>query len=301
MRFSSIEAAVSSLSTPDPAALDFDGSDVDSARRVQRRSLRAPSQAEIEAAAQSPPPELAEIDALPDETGDFASTPAVRLLYRLAVEKATGLLVVELGPIRKEIYIRAGDPEFVSSNVAGELFGSYLVGQGVIASGELDMALAMMPSYGGKLGDTLVGLGLMKPLDVFRHLSQQVRDKLIDVCTWERGGYSWFADYENPRESFPLDLRSFEVLGAGAMAITEAGILSWAETIAHRSPKSAKNPALRPDHFQIGDWALRVYDMLDGSKTVWELAGRYTEDADRLDFLRVLFLLVQTDLAAFTG
>ena len=34
------------------------------------------------------------------------------------------LLVVQVGGIRKDIYVRAGDPEFVSSNAAGELFGS---------------------------------------------------------------------------------------------------------------------------------------------------------------------------------
>ena len=39
----------------------------------------------------------------------------------------------------------------------------------------------MLPQYAGKLGDTLVGMGLMKPLDVFRLLSQQVRDRVIDV------------------------------------------------------------------------------------------------------------------------
>ena len=107
-------------------------------------------------------------------------TSPLRVLFRLMTARATGLLVVAVGGIKKEIYVRDGQPEYVSSNVASELFGNYLVTKGVLSDGELAMALAMMPHYGGKLGDTLVGLGLLKPLEVFRHLTRQVRTKLID-------------------------------------------------------------------------------------------------------------------------
>ena len=164
-----------------------------------------------------------------DEEGDFSRIPPLRILYRLAVEKQSGLLVVEIGAITKEIYFVAGIPEFVSSNVARELLGEYLVSQKVISPGELAMALAMMPHFGGKLGDTLVGLGLMKPLDVFRHLTRQVRDKIIDVCTWQKGQYRWYKGKRNARESFPLGLDAFEIIGAGAFAISPEGLAALAE------------------------------------------------------------------------
>src|SRR5262249_35104042 len=134
-----------------------------------------------------------------DEAGDLAATSPIHVLYRLAVEKDSGLLVVEVPSGRgdsgviKEIFFSAGNPEYVTSNLARELFGEYLVAQRVIAPGELAMALAMMPHFGGRLGDTLVGLGLLKPLDVFRHLTRQVREKIVDVCTWHKGSYRWYA------------------------------------------------------------------------------------------------------------
>ena len=111
-------------------------------------------------------------------------------------------------------------PEYVTSNMASELLGNYLVARGALSSGELAMALAMMPHYGGKLGDTLVGLGLLKTLEVFRHLTVQVRQKLIDVCTWTKGTFGWYEGRALERNAFPLDLNPFEVLGAGAVSYT---------------------------------------------------------------------------------
>ena len=144
---------------------------------------------------------------MPDDAGDFSLTSPLRVLFRLMTARATGLLVVAVGGIKKEIYVRDGQPEYVSSNVASELFGNYLVTKGVLSDGELAMALAMMPHYGGKLGDTLVGLGLLKPLEVFRHLTRQVRTKIIDVCTWNKGGFAWYAGPREPARGVPARLQ----------------------------------------------------------------------------------------------
>src|SRR5688500_8785027 len=108
---------------------------------------------------------MVEIEETPEENADFAIIAPIRVLYRMTAHRHTGLLVAKVGGIVKEIYFRDGMPEYVSSNMSSELFGNYLVQQGVLSSGELAMALAMMPHYGGKLGDTLVGLGLLKPLE----------------------------------------------------------------------------------------------------------------------------------------
>ena len=187
----------------------------------QSRDIALPSPEELARKKPPTPPALSDIAEAPDDAGEFSLTSPLRVLFRLMTARATGLLVVAVGGIKKEIYVRDGQPEYVSSNVASELFGNYLVSKGVLSDGELAMALAMMPHYGGKLGDTLVGLGLLKPLEVFRHLTRQVRTKIIDVCTWNKGGFGWYAGRENPREAFPLDFNAFEILGAGAMALSD--------------------------------------------------------------------------------
>ena len=210
--------------------------------------------------------------------------------------RATGLLVVAVGGIKKEIYVRDGQPEYVSSNVASELFGNYLVAKGVLSEGELAMALAMMPHYGGKLGDTLVGLGLLKPLEVFRHLTRQVRTKIIDVCTWNRGSFAWYAGRENPREAFPLDFNAFEILGAGAMAVADDVIESWIAKHGSLRLRVARARRVGPERFEVKG-LVELCDMLDGRRSIGDLVEQQAERNDRLRVGRMLNLLEACDLA----
>jgi hypothetical protein len=166
----------------------------------------------------------------------------------------------------------------------------------VLSDGELAMALAMMPHYGGKLGDTLVGLGLLKPLEVFRHLTRQVRTKIIDVCTWNKGSFAWYAGRENPREAFPLDFNAFEILGAGAMAVSDDVIDSWIAKHATDRPRSSRARRVGPDRFEVKG-LIDLYDALDGHRTVAEIIDKHESREDRLRYGRMLALLDACELA----
>jgi hypothetical protein len=258
--------------------------------------IRLPTAQEIARAPKPRAPTLDEITETPAQQGDLGKTSPIKVLFQLVSSRADGLLVVSVGGIRKEIYIKDGLPTYVSSNMASELFGAYLVQEAAVSSGELDMALAMMPHFGGKLGDTLVGLGLMKPLDVFRMLTRQVRQKLIDVCTWNKGTYTWYPWRENHRESFPLDLDPYEVLGAGAMALPEDVLWRWSESVSSLRPRPTTRIAVRPEQFKIGPIAVDVLERLNGERTVSDLIVRGMGEVDRLDMLRVVFLFTETGI-----
>ncbi|HEY6174881.1 MAG TPA: DUF4388 domain-containing protein, partial [Kofleriaceae bacterium] len=242
------------------------------------------------------PPALSEIAEPPDDAGEFSTTSPLRVLFRLMTARATGLLLVAVGGIKKEIYVRDGQPEYVSSNVASELFGNYLVSKNVLSDGELAMALAMMPHYGGKLGDTLVGLGLLKPLEVFRHLTRQVRTKIIDVCTWNKGSFGWYAGRENPREAFPLDFNAFEILGAGAMALSDDFIEAWIARNAQLRLRATRTRRVGPERFEVKG-LIELCDLLDGKRTVLDLVESTVERGERLRTGRMLCLLESCDLA----
>jgi serine/threonine-protein kinase len=241
---------------------------------------------------------LDEITETPAQQGDLGKTSPIRVFFQLVSSRADGLLVVSVGGIRKEIYLKDGMPTYVSSNMASELFGAYLVQEGAVSSGELDMALAMMPHFGGKLGDTLVGLGLMKPLDVFRLLTRQVRQKLIDVCTWNKGTYTWYPWRENHRESFPLDLDPYEVMGAGAMALPEDVLWRWSESVSSTRPRPTTRFGVRPEQFKVGSLGKSVLEGLNGERTISDLIVRGLGSIDRLDMLRVVFLFMETGLVS---
>jgi hypothetical protein len=242
------------------------------------------------------PPVLIDIAEPADDAGDFGTTTPLRVLFRLMTARSTGLLVVAVGGIKKEIYVRDGQPEYVSSNVASELFGNYLVTKGVLSDGELAMALAMMPHYGGKLGDTLVGLGLLKPLEVFRHLTRQVRTKIIDVCTWTKGEFAWYSGRENPREAFPLDFNAFEILGAGAMSQADDVTDSWIAKNSSQRLRASKTRRVGPERFEVKGLT-ELFDSLDGKRTVGQLVNDQVDRAEQLKIGRMLCLLEACDLA----
>lgn len=299
MRYASIEDAISSISPDDadPAAIDFDESDV--ADRPRRsRPIEIPSPAEIaRAAVQTEPPELRDI-ATDDATltGDFSVTAPITVLFRLHTTRANGLLSAAVGGIKKEIYVRSGVAEYVTSNMASELLGNYLVGRGALSPGELAMALAMMPHYGGKLGDTLVGLGLLKPLEVFRHLTYQVRQKLIDVCTWTKGAFAWYEGAENQRTAFPLDLNSFEVLGAGAMAMRDDSIAGWMmERAASVVVRARARPQVELERFEIAGLPA-LYQRVDGNRTVGQIITESLDPGAQRRTARMLLLLEQCEV-----
>ena len=260
------------------------------------RNVPLPSAEDLARKRPPTPPALADIAEPPDDAGEFHTTSPLRVLFRLMTARATGLLVVAIGGIKKEIYVRDGQPEYVSSNVASELFGNYLVSKGVLSDGELAMALAMMPHYGGKLGDTLVGLGLLKPLEVFRHLTRQVRSKIIDVCTWNKGGFGWYAGRENPREAFPLDFNAFEILGAGAMALSDDHIEAWIAKNSAVKLRASRTRRVGPERFEVKG-LVQLCEQLDGKKPNSELIEASPDRNERLKVGRMLCLLEACDLA----
>ncbi len=233
---------------------------------------------------------------VPTERGRFRNTSPIRLLYRLAIDKVEGLLLTEgrAGTL-KEAYFSNGHPEFVASNVKSEHLGDFLVAKGVLSAEELSRAVSVLGHFGGRLSDTLVGLGLLEPLEVFRLLSLQAGEKLVDVCTWRRGRYRWYAGRENPWKSRRLHLNTFEILGQGASLMAVEDVVAWAKSIADKRPFGAiEGPQL--DRFGLGETIHKAYDMLDGSVTISELAGRIPILEARLQFLRILYLLIECDL-----
>jgi len=232
-----------------------------------------------------------------DLRGDFRDTSPTRLFARLASERETGQLLVERGPIVKEIFFVDGTPEYVSSNIPSERFGEYLVARGVISAGELSMALAILPRFQGKLGDTLVGLNLLRPLEVFRHLTRQVRDKIIDVFGWTSGGFRYDRGKTNTREAFPLGLDAFEIVGAAVAGLPLDVVRARLDRLADKRVRRLERARPTPEAFRVGAGPRELWQRLDGKRTVGEWMRRYDQPDQLVTLCRTLFLLLETDLA----
>jgi serine/threonine-protein kinase len=233
----------------------------------------------------------------PDSAGDVSVITPMRLFSDLALAGETGLLHFELRDVQKEIFLVGGAPESVSSSDPAERFGEYLVGRGILGPGDLDLALSMLPHYNGKLGDTLVALGLLRPLDVFRLLSQQVRDRVIDVFKWTEGTFAFYRGVTNRQENFPLGLDTFEILGAGVVSLAPDLLEQRFAPLFDYRPTATRRARLQPEAFRIGPTPREVLEMLDGARTLRDWVDQYADPDERVTFLRSLYLLVETDLA----
>jgi serine/threonine-protein kinase len=116
---------------------------------------------------------------------------------------------------RKELYFVNGKLHHVASSNAHELLGEYLVRRGKLGREELDLALAVLPRYSGRMGDTLISMGLVGPVDIFRAIRDQGRDRVADLFLWRGGQLTFYRGQTAPTVEFPLDLELPAIMLAG--------------------------------------------------------------------------------------
>jgi len=235
----------------------------------------------------------------PDAAGDLSVLGSMRVLAGLALARETGLLSFVHEDRKKEIFVAAGAPEYVDSSVPSERFGAYLVARGVLRASDLERALATLPRFSGKLGDTLVGLGLLRPLDVFRLLSEQVKDRVIEVFSWMRGSFAFYRGVRNEQESFPLGLDTFEILGAGVLTLSFEQLSRRFAVLLDRAPVRVGRARVEPEAFRLGPTPREVWQLFDGSRPLRSWLGQLASPEEALTFLRALSLLVDTELVRF--
>jgi hypothetical protein len=243
-------------------------------------------------------PEPVEAGTGPREVGDLREHAVLRVVYRLARTKGTGMLSLEgRAGVLKEAYLFDGQPQFVNSNVEKERLGNFLLDQHAVTPQALQRALSVMHHFGGRLADTLVGLDLLDPLEAYRLLAKQVAAKLMEAFSWQKGRYTWTPRAPNPYTSRSLHLDAFRVIGAGAAQLAEPLVDEWLDT--HQRAFVVGEPVGDGElaQFGLGEALLRVYSLLDGRTRVGELASRVRSKEARLNLLRLTYLLAQTDLA----
>lgn len=178
----------------------------------------------VETLARLLPPQTATTSQLagpgaPDLCENLASSSMLDALLRVLEHRETGVLFAQSDeteqPDRKELYFLSGKLHHVASSNALEMFGHYLVRSGKLAPSELEMALNVLPRYGGRMGDTLIALGFMNAIDIFRAIRDQGRDKVCDLFRWKTGTLSFYRNETAPQVEFPLDLELPSLMLAG--------------------------------------------------------------------------------------
>ena len=147
-----------------------------------------------------------------EKQGQLRAATLMPIFYDIVARQQTGVLHLWQRNRRKKIYFVDGRPEFVASTDKSELLGEYLVATGQCLRMEIEMALALLPKHGGRLGDALVGLGILRPVELFRAISDQVRGRLMESFRWRRGEWAFVRGARSHEETFPMGLDPYELI-----------------------------------------------------------------------------------------
>lgn len=159
---------------------------------------------------------------VPDFTADLSETPMLEVLGRMRQRRESGALFVTRTdgqgiPDRKDIYLVKGRLLHVASTDREELFGQYAVRLELISQEQLDAALRSVKSFGGKLAETLVGMGFAEPSAIARVARNQGRDRVAALCSWREGQVQLYRGSEAGHVQFPLELDLSVPMMTGAL------------------------------------------------------------------------------------
>ncbi len=162
----------------------------------------------------------------PDWVMELGGEGALGAMLALVETGGDGVLIADRGAnersgergSRKELYVEGGKLHHVASTNASELLGEYLVRRGKLSRSELDMALAVLPRNQGRMGDTLISLGLVSSVDVFQAIREQGRDRVADLFMWRQGRAAFYRGQRAARVEFPLDIDLPSLIVAGMEA-----------------------------------------------------------------------------------
>jgi serine/threonine protein kinase len=218
--------------------------------------------------------------------------------YQLTNRRETGVLYLWDGSRQKRIYYVEGRPDFVASNMENELLGEWLVARGSLLRMELEMALAMLPNYGGRLGDALVGLGIMRPHELFRSVSDQVRDRYLEAFRWSKGQWAYVRGERCNEETFPLPQSELELLRDAAMQ-PEPQQMEAALKPLHSRVLRLSTKALAPVRaFRLPPAWERVIGQVDGTATTAIVIARAStrHGLPPMDAQRAIYLGLSCEL-----
>jgi eukaryotic-like serine/threonine-protein kinase len=181
---------------------------------------------------------------------DRAGLPAY--LFELAFARETGMLVMFGAEHKKKIYLVEGVPEFVASTDKRELLGEHLIARGQVLRMEVEMALAMLPRFGGRIGDALVGLGVLRPIELFRAIHEQTQDRYVSIFKWMAGEIGFVDGARSQEETFPLGVDPFDLIARGVRFGYAPGELrTLLSTLGEAPVEPIASPPVRLDSFRL--------------------------------------------------
>ncbi|MGH7437950.1 MAG: serine/threonine-protein kinase, partial [Polyangiaceae bacterium] len=233
------------------------------------------------------------------DRGQFDPARLPTRLFHVAVRRETGALVLKDGAHKKRIFFVEGSPECVTSTERTELLGEFLIRRGQVLRMEVEMALAMLPRFGGRLGDALVGIGVLRPIELFRAVHDQTQERLVQVFKWKRGEMAFARGVRSQEETFPLGVDTYELIGRGIRSGYSAPELeSMLAVVREEVLEPVATPPVRLEMFRLPEREAQVIARITGKTTLAKVMAELTASghSDPEEVLRAVFLGLACEL-----
>jgi serine/threonine-protein kinase len=164
---------------------------------------------------------------------------------------------------------------------------------------EVEMALAMLPRFGGRLGDALVGVGVLRPIELFRAIHDQTQERLIETFRWKVGDIAFARGVRSQEETFPLGVDTYELIGRG---IRHGYSLDELETlltpIRDQPLEPEPSPPVRKEMFRLREREALALEAVRQGTTLRSLMAELAAqgEASPEDVARAVFLGLSCEL-----
>lgn len=200
-------------------------------------------------------------------SGNLKTMALADLLQFISANGSSGTLQIRSHQIVKMIFFEKGKIVSSSSSDPKEYLGHFLLSHGYITEEELKIAMEIQRSSKMLIGKILVLSGKLKQDQMTRLLKLKSEETVYSLFLWEEGEFVFFEDKFTDRLYVRVSLDPQSLILEGTMRRDEWGRIR--KTFPHSNFVLEKAPD--PDLSRLDGKTLRIYDLVDGKKTVEEL------------------------------
>ena len=152
-------------------------------------------------------PDLASADA-PGLRGDLRVIPLAEVLQLLDVQEQSGILSVDRGATRVEIFFRHGRiAQAMAAGAADEyLLGRFILDAELMSRPDFDGFLESRQPGGRLIGAQLVKLGYLSETDLKAALARQSNELVYEILRWRFGRFTFVAGADLPPPAIEASL-----------------------------------------------------------------------------------------------
>lgn len=224
--------------------------------------------------------------------GSLARASLLPVMHRLVRGQETGMLHLRDGDRQKKIYFVAGRPDYIASTDRSELLGEQLVATNICLRMEVDMALAVLHRYDGRLGDALVGLGILRPMVLVRAVQSQVRRRFLEAFRWRSGEWRFMRGARSEEETFALQQDPYELLRDAALESPPEELESALEPVRERVLVRTVDASMPLAAYRVPPQWATIIERVNGQGTLASIVAREStlRGVESEDIYRALYL-----------